>query len=409
MIKLINRFILVSVFALMPCHAAFAGSFVINQVAGFTDTTAVSPVGGNPGTTIGAQRANVVAYAAGVWTGIVQPSVNMTIDVQFSALFCNLAGATLGSTNPSGKTMNFSGAAYANTWYPRALANHLSAAVVNPVMSANFNSQLEGNAGCLSGARWYYGYDHNPGVNQFDLLEIVLHEMAHGLGFTTFVDLASGTKSGGYDDIYMKFLRDNSLNKNWPVMSDAERAASAKDNGDLLWSGAHVQHLISTLIFGTRNNYPRLYAPTTLAVGSSVTHWDSNVTYLGNKNELLEYQHSISFDMALTVAAMRDLGWSAALYDFDGDGTSDENDDFPQSNAADADTDGDGMVDTWLAGSGCSGPSCAGFTLDGDDDGDGVPDAVDASPLNATIKNEIELPLNSTYKGSSYSSNSRHP
>jgi hypothetical protein len=104
---------------------------------------------------------------------------------------------------------------------------------------------------------------------------------------------------------------------------------------------------------------------------------------------------------------MRDLGWTGAIYDFDGDGTVDQSDDFPHTNAADADTDGDGMVDTWLPGSGCSGSNCAGFTLDGDDDADGVPDMVDASPLNAAIKNEVTLPLNSNYRGSAYSSHKR--
>lgn len=388
----------------MPCHVAFAGSFVINQVAGFANTTAVTPVGGNPGTTRGAQRANVVAYAAGLWTGIVQPSVNMTIDVQFSALFCNTGAATLGSTDQPAQSMNFSGAVYANTWYPRALANHLSAAAVNPVMSVSFNSQLEGNPSCFSSARWYYGYDHNPGPNQFDLLEIVMHEMAHGLGFFTFVDLSTGTKLSGYDDIYMKFLRDNSLNKSWPEMTNAERSASAKDNGDLVWTGSQVQHMRPTLNNGTQNNYPRLYAPTTLAAGSSVTHWDSNVTYVDNANELMEYQHTEPFDIALTVALMRDLGWANAHYDFDGDGTEDLPDYYPHLRAADADTDGDGLADKWLPGAGCSGSSCAGLTLDGDDDNDGVPDVVDAAPLDAGIKTEVSLPLAGTYKGQHYSS-----
>jgi len=407
MMEIVKRFLFLSF--LFSSHVALAGSFVINQVSGFTDTTAVSPVGGNPGTTVGAQRANIFAQAASVWTAILQPHTNITIDAQFSALFCNTTGAVLGSAGPTNTYRDFPGATYPNTWYPRALRDHLSNSTLGTsAITANFNSQIEGNAGCLGGAHWYYGYDHNPGANQIDLLEIILHEMGHGLGFITLVNLSTGAKNLGYDDIYMKFLRDDNLNKNWPAMSNAERISSAKNNGNLVWNGSKVQHLLTTLTNGLTNTYPRLYAPTTVSSGSSVSHWDTNVTYLGNKNELMEYQYSFPFDMALTVALMRDLGWTNAVYDFDGDGTNDDVDAFPQTNAADSDTDGDGMPDNWLPGSGCSGSTCAGLTLDGDDDGDGVPDVVDASPLDSGITTEVNLPLNNIYKGLRYSLNKQN-
>lgn len=406
---------------------AMAGSFVISQGSGFGSTTVVAPVGGNPGTTVGQQRANLFNYAASSWTNIAQPSVNITISAAFSALFCDGSGVIFASGGSTASDRNFAGAVDANTWYPQALKNHITATTSAAAISIVVNSNIgrasppcwDANSDGINDT-WYYGYDHNPAAGQIDLLNIVQHEIAHGLGFITLVDLSTGAKfkntgsakecTSGCDDIFMKFLRDHSLNKLWPNMSNAERAASAIDTGDLVWSGANVQHVKPVLSGGFKSgtNYPLLYAPATPSSGSSVTHWNTNVTYTGAKGELMEPTPDLPFDMALTVAVMRDIGWNNATYDFDGDGTADHLDDFPHKNAASSDTDGDGKPDSWWGSSGCSGNTCSGLTLDWDDDGDGVPDTVDAGPLDANNKTENNLPLDQTYKGLRYSAQQSH-
>lgn len=417
-----NLFVVIFLFISLHAASAFAGSFVISQGVGFGDATAVAPVGGNPGITIGQQRANVFAQAALQWTNIAQPSVNITINASFSSLFCDGAGVIFASGGSTASDRNFVGAVDANTWYPQALKNHITSTTSGAAITVTVNSNMgrvspacwDANSDGINDT-WYYGYDHNPAAGQFDLLNIVQHEIAHGLGFITLVNLSTGAKfvgsdcPSGCDDIFMKFLRDNSLNKNWPVMTNLERAASAIDSGDLVWSGAAVQHVKSVLSNGLTNGYPRLYAAPNPAVsGSSVSHWNTNVTYTGGKNELMEPSPQLPFDIAITVALMRDIGWNNATYDFDGDGTADHLDDFPHKNAADSDTDNDGKADAWLGGSGCSGNTCSGLTLDWDDDNDGVPDTVDAAPLDAGNKTENNLPLNQTYKGLRYSSQRSH-
>lgn len=69
--------------------------------------------------------------------------------------------------------------------------------------------------------------------------------------------------------------------------------------------------------------------------------------------------------------------------DTDGDGVYDAADIFPLNPAEWLDTDDDGV----------------GNNSDMDDDSDGVPDYIDAEPLNESISTEKILPLNSTYKG----------
>src|SRR5262249_60349480 len=97
---------------------------------------------------------------------------------------------------------DFPGAPIANTPYPIALANKLAGSDLDPAnddISAQFNSNLNGSAGCLGGRGWYYGYDGNEG-NNVDLLPVVLHEFGHGLGFATFTNLSTGNFSSNIPD-----------------------------------------------------------------------------------------------------------------------------------------------------------------------------------------------------------------
>ena len=55
---------------------------------GFNDPTAVAPVGGNPGTTLGEQRFNVYRYVANIWEAAIQSPVTITVSAGWEALTC---------------------------------------------------------------------------------------------------------------------------------------------------------------------------------------------------------------------------------------------------------------------------------------------------------------------------------
>ena len=67
--------------------AAAATISVINDDGageGFNDPTAVAPVGGNPGATLGAQRLNAFEFAADLWADLITSDVEIRVAAEFN-------------------------------------------------------------------------------------------------------------------------------------------------------------------------------------------------------------------------------------------------------------------------------------------------------------------------------------
>jgi hypothetical protein len=227
-------------------HDARAAATIIIQNAdsansGFNDPTPVSPVGNNTGTTLGQQRLNAFQFAANIWGSTLNSSVPITIRASWAPLSCTDTTAVLGQANSFGMVRNFAGAPFTNTWYTNALANALSGTDQNPgqpEIVAQFNSNL-GNAGCIEGTHFYLGLDGNHGSDE-DLVAVLMHEFAHGLGFLSFTNASTGAQNLNVPSIYDRFLTDASTGKSWPQMTNAERQASAINTGNLVWTGAQT-------------------------------------------------------------------------------------------------------------------------------------------------------------------------
>jgi hypothetical protein len=229
--------------AIFTAASANAATIVIvnNDAAGegFNDPTPVAPVGGNSGTTLGQQRLNVFQYAADIWGSILPSNVTIRVASTFDPLTCDASSAVLGAAGPTQVYENFPNAEWTNTWYHVALANkkaNYDQDTGTDDIQAQFNSSVDNNNGCLSGTNWYYGFDGNEG-SDVELLTVVLHELAHGLGFSTFVNSSNGALFYGDPDIYCRFLYDETQHSLWPAMNNAQRAASAINTGNLDWDG----------------------------------------------------------------------------------------------------------------------------------------------------------------------------
>jgi hypothetical protein len=209
---------------------------------GFNDASPVTPVGGNNGTTLGQQRRNAFVKAAQTWGQQLPAGPDVNVAAFFDPLPCSANSAVLGSAGPTFVEADFPGAPVQDHWYHVALANKLAGQDLEPGfvhIVAEFNSDL-GSPGCLTGSPFYLGLDGNAPIGTIDLVTVLLHEFGHGIGFSTVTDAETGEQLAGLPSIYDKYAFDNSVGLAWDAMTDAQRATSAVNSRNLVWTGANV-------------------------------------------------------------------------------------------------------------------------------------------------------------------------
>ncbi len=276
----IKRLLAAALLVLLPASLfASAQVVIVNGNApgvGFNDSTAVAPVGGNPGTTLGEQRLLAFQHAADIWGQTLDSSVPVLVLATFEPLSCTATSAVLGSAGARFIFANFSGAGLSpgallpNAWHGAALANKRAGVDLAPPtpsdggedIRARFNSSL-GAARCLTGTGWYLGFDANHATN-IDLVTVLLHEFAHGLGFQQFASVTSGALIEGLADVYNVRMFDKTTGLYWPAMTNAQRAASAINSRRVIFDGASVTAAVPAVLqIGTP--LLRITAPSALA------------------------------------------------------------------------------------------------------------------------------------------------
>jgi len=300
---------------LLVCNSSQATQIVIVNMdgagEGFNDNTPASPVGENSGITIGQQRLQVFEFAARIWESIIHSNVTIRVEAKFDPLTCTATSAVLGSAGTMTVNRDFANTPVSNTWYASALANSLAGSDLSSYadISATFNSDIDNNSACLGNYNWYYGLDGVKPSATIEMLSVVLHEIGHGIGFQTFVNLSTGAKFGspGRDDAYMLNLEDHSLNKNWNTMTKNQRKASVKDTADLHWSGSAVTSRVGDFSAGVNQGHIRMYAPSPIEGGSSVSHFSNALA----PNELMEpFDTGPKQGAGLAKELFQDIGWN---------------------------------------------------------------------------------------------------
>jgi hypothetical protein len=304
--------------------ATFQFSYVDDPAEGLNDTTPFTPEGGNNATTLGQARRNVLDEAGRLWGLLLTSNVPIKVDASVDPLTCTVNSATLAQARPTLVYRNPAGPK-PNVYYPSALMDALTGADLNEGSPSTagradilvrINLSLHNDASCFGGSRFYYGFDHAGGLNQPDLLQVLMHEIAHGLGFTSLVDLTTGNglvEGDGIDRVgsYDQFIYDESVSLPWTSMTASQRLQSAVRGGSLAWSGANVNRWRARYSSGsTAAGRMLLYAPSSISTGSSVSHWDTSLT----PNALMEpvRQPTTSNFTDLTTCAMKDIGWTVA-------------------------------------------------------------------------------------------------
>jgi hypothetical protein len=298
--------LLLAAVVLVPVSAfANANIVIVNNDppgVGFNDPTPAVPVGGNPGLTKGQQRLNAFEYAASLWEAKIDSAVDIRVRANFGPLGCTATSATLGSAGARGIWANTDNIREIDTWYHVALANKQAGYDLAPVgnttgddevdLAASFNSNI-GTPGCLqSSGGWYYGLNANQPANTINLVAVLLHEFAHGLGFSNFVNRTNGNNAGAptfpWPDVYQKRIFDQTANLYWDAMSPAQRLASRVNTNNLSWAGPIVNAAAPSVLLKApvlRIDTPSSIAGTKLL---GVAQFGAPLTFPGIPGEIVQ-------------------------------------------------------------------------------------------------------------------------
>jgi hypothetical protein len=208
---------------------------------GLDDPSPRAPVGGNPGQTLGQQRQIAYQYAADLWSAVLDGDVPVRVIASTQPLPCTPTAGTLAQAGSRFTIANFPGG-LPNTRYHIAIAK----GILNQDFATDydiltqFNGAIGVNPNCLTGSDWYYGLDGATPPGRINFLNVVMHEIAHGLGFSGFENVSTGALSGGIPSIYATYAFDNTQQKLVREMTNAERVASFVNDGNLVWTGGNV-------------------------------------------------------------------------------------------------------------------------------------------------------------------------
>lgn len=214
---------------------------------GLNSTLPAAPLGGNPGTTRGQQATNVYEFAMKMWGAVVESPVQIKVYASFAPLTCTSNSGTLGSAGANHIALLTVGTT--SRAYGSALADSLVGYDIfsDPSDPGDISSRFNGNLGlpgCLDGSGWYFGLDGNTPAGKINFLNVVMHEIGHGLGAQGFVNKTTGALISdgvtGYSDPYTQRAYDNVLNLGFEAMTNAQRATAMKTPGRTVWTGGRV-------------------------------------------------------------------------------------------------------------------------------------------------------------------------
>ena len=199
-----------------------------------------------------------VQAAVDVWAANFESKVPIYIEASWER---SPSFSILGSARPGNYFANFSGAPDSTLWYPSALANALAGKDLDgnkPEMIITVNSL----------ANWYRGTGIGPSKTEYDLQSVMVHEMAHGLGF-----LAS--------DSYDEFFGYGSIDQPTPydayVQTGDGRRLSDLPSPSLELGEALTSKLVWSGQYGVAANGgvpPVLFTPKNYQESSSISHLD---------------------------------------------------------------------------------------------------------------------------------------
>ncbi|GAB3512648.1 T9SS type A sorting domain-containing protein [Emticicia fontis] len=231
--------------------------------------------------------------------------LNSSQPIRIKATWTSLSTGVLAVTGATRIYKNFQNAPFQNVWYPVSLAEAISGKELN---DNDFDIEMKIN----SGMGWYYGVDGKSQAGKYDLITVVMHEIAHGLGFSSSMKLINSNTQGQYGQsgsnyIYDMFLQNTGKIKltNSGVFGNPSTDLKSALTGNAIYFGLRNSKYANVL--------PKLYAPSSFNEGSSISHFDETTYPQGNPNSLMSPNvRSAEVNQNpgdLLLRCLQDMGW----------------------------------------------------------------------------------------------------
>ncbi len=276
------------------------------------DDAPYTPNNGNNATTLGDARRNALNEAVRLLNLELETPVPIVVQACWEELDWGPTGGVLAQASPSSFSLDTPGLPALQTWYPMALLARLSgtdacrlgaATCGTADIRAAFNIEPE----------WYLGLDQPLGSAR-DMVTVAMHEVTHGLGFISLVDVETGARAestvgGQFDDIFSLVLG-HAQNGN-PVpyldLTDAGRVSANSSVEELVWRGVRATASSKNLYMAVDSGHPQMYAPSPIEPGSSVSHV-RNLRY--PRGEMMRASMEASTrEMGIAKEMLEDIGW----------------------------------------------------------------------------------------------------
>jgi len=210
---------------------------------GFNDPAPVDALPNNPARTLGGQRQAVLRRALDIWSSRLDGNTSIRIDASFDDLGCE-ESTTLGVGGTRALVRDFSGTPQPNVNYPIAIASAISGQTFEDFdadLEVRFNFRIDSGT-CSEGLDgFWYGLDPKTpapfGTASF--LELVLHEIAHGLGFQSLTERETREFFGSppVPDALSLLTFDLQREASWNELTASERVLSSTSGSNLVWIG----------------------------------------------------------------------------------------------------------------------------------------------------------------------------
>jgi hypothetical protein len=324
------------------------------DISGWNDSTPRGATGGNSGTTLGAQRRNAIMEAARVLGTQLQSPVPVRVQACWADLgsgdSVTLASAgpryifrnrrELGVNQQTGAEGVVPDDVYpflprTQTWYSSAPATKMAGAPLCGMevlpcsgqgsydIRARFNTQVD-TPQALGDRSYYYGFTPGTGAD-VDFIATAMHEITHGLGFLSLVEVDPatgnvGAKESGYDDIYAANLarvQGDGINTPYTVqrfteITNAERAVAMVGFNQVRWDGPEAVNSDQNIRAAEvpPENFIRIYSPDPIQPGSSISHVSGTG---GDAGLMLAQATGSQRTLGIAAPMLAAMGWTSQV------------------------------------------------------------------------------------------------